>query len=91
MSCKIQTTHQYDKDVKVAKKRGLDINKLIEIVCKLANEEKLPIQNRDHALSGNYAGHRECHISPDWLLIYKKTDEIKLITLIRTGSHSDLF
>lgn len=91
MSYKIQATHQYDKDVKLAKKRGLDINKLIEIVCKLANGETLPVQNRDHALSGNYAGHRECHISTDWLLIYKKTEEIKLISLIRTGSHSDLF
>ena len=91
MSYNIQATRQYDKDVKLAKKRGLDVNKLIEVVCKLANDEVLPAQNRDHALTGNYAGHRECHISPDWLLIYKKAEEIKLITLIRTGSHSDLF
>ena len=91
MSYNIQATRQYDKDVKLAKKRGLDVNKLIEVVCKLANDEVLPVQNRDHALTGNYAGHRECHISPDWLLIYKKAEEIKLITLIRTGSHSDLF
>ncbi len=91
MSYNIQATRQYDKDVKLAKKRGLDVNKLIEVVCKLANDEALPAQNRDHALTGNYAGHRECHISPDWLLIYKKAEEIKLITLIRTGSHSDLF
>ena len=91
MNYNIQATRQYDKDVKLAKKRGLDINKLIEVVCKLASGEELPAQNRDHALSGNYAGYRECHISPDWLLIYKKAEEIKLITLIRTGSHSDLF
>lgn len=91
MSYNIQATRQYDKDVKMAKKRGLDINKLIEVVCKLANEEELPAHNRDHALTGNYAGHRECHITPDWLLIYKKAEEIKLITLIRTGTHSDLF
>ena len=91
MSYNIQATRQYDKDVKLAKKRGLDVNKLIDVVCKLASGEELPAQNRDHALSGNYAGHRECHISPDWLLIYKKAEEIKLITLIRTGSHSDLF
>ena len=91
MSYNIQATHQYDKDVKLAKKRGLDIDKLIEVVYKLACGETLPPKNRDHALTGNYAGHRECHISPDWLLIYKKDEEIKLVSLIRTGSHSDLF
>jgi len=91
MSYRIQATHQYDKDVKLAKKRGLKIDKLIEVVCKLANDETLPAKNRDHALTGNYSGCRECHISPDWLLIYQKTEEIKLLTLIRTGSHSDLF
>ncbi len=82
MNYNIQATHQYDKDVKLAKKRGLDIDKLIEVVCKLASGEILPPKNRDHALTGNYAGHRECHISPDWLLIYKKDEEIKLISLI---------
>ena len=91
MSYNIQATHQYDKDVKLAKKRGLDIDELIEVVCKLASGETLPPKNRDHALTGNYAGHRECHISPDWLLIYKKDEKIKLISLIRTGSHSDIF
>lgn len=91
MSYNIKATHQYDKDVKLAKKRGLDINKLIDIVCKLASDETLPARNRDHALTGNYEGCRECHISPDWLLIYQKAEEIKLLTLIRTGSHSDLF
>ena len=91
MSYNIQTTHQYDKDVKLAKKRGLNVDKLIEIVCKLANDETLPANNRDHALTGNYTGCRECHISPDWLLIYEKDVELKLLSLIRTGSHSDLF
>ena len=91
MSYRIQATHQYDKDVKLAKKRGLEIDKLIEVVCKLANDESLPAKNKDHALTGNYSGCRECHISPDWLLIYQKAEEIKLLTLIRTGSHSDLF
>jgi len=91
MSYRIQATHQYDKDVKLAKKRGLKIDKLIDVVCKLANDETLPAKNKDHALTGNYSGCRECHISPDWLLIYQKAEEIKLLTLIRTGSHSDLF
>lgn len=53
--------------------------------------EKLPIKNRDHALSGNYEGFRECHIMPDWLLIYSLENTLKIVTLIRTGSHSDLF
>jgi len=91
MSYRIQATHQYEKDVKLAKKRGLNIDNLIDVVCKLANEEALPAKNKDHALTGNFAGYRECHISPDWLLIYQKTEDIKLLTLIRTGSHSDLF
>ena len=91
MNFNIQATRQYDKDVKLAKKRGLDVNKLIEIVVKLANDEVLPVKNHDHGLTGNYEGYRECHVSPDWLLIYKKTEEIKLITLVRTGTHSDLF
>lgn len=91
MSYRIQATHQYDKDVKLAKKRGLKIDKLIDVVCKLANDESLPAKNKDHALTGNYSGCRECHISPDWLLIYQKAEEIKLLTLIRAGSHSDLF
>lgn len=91
MSYNIQATRQYDKDVKLAKKRGLDVNKLIDVVVKIANGEALLAKNHDHSLSGNYEGYRECHISPDWLLIYKKAEEIKLITLVRTGTHSDLF
>lgn len=91
MSYSIETTRQYDKDVKLAKKRGLDIDKLIDVVVKLASGEVLPAKNYDHALSGDYVGCRECHISPDWLLIYQKEEKVKLLTLIRTGSHSDLF
>ena len=72
------------------KKRGYDEQKLWDIVEQLANEIPLPAQNRDHLLTGNYTGCRECHIEPDWLLVYEiKKDELLLI-LTRTGTHSDL-
>ena len=87
------TTKQYEKDVKLAKKRGLNIQKLVDIVRLLANGETLPIANRDHPLHSNLEGYRECHIQPDWLLIYKKGEDGSLcfLELVRTGSHSDLF
>lgn len=90
---RIDITGQYRKDLKLARKRHLPEDKLNEIIFKLANDEPLPATNKDHALSGEFAGTRECHISPDWLLIYSKDDEtsVKILTLIRTGSHSDLF
>lgn len=91
MSYDLKITRQYEKDVKLAKKRGLNVKKLIDVVGLLVNDKELPILCRDHALVGNYQGYRECHISPDWLLIYEKDIEIKLVTLVRTGSHSDLF
>ena len=72
-------------------KRGYDISLLEEIVNKLANGEELPERNRDHALTGNYKGCRECHIKPDWLLIYQIIDEELILFLTRTGTHSDLF
>ena len=64
---------------------------LKEIVTKLANGESLDPKHKDHPLSGNWVGHRECHISPDWLLIYRYDDDVLVLTLTRTGSHSDLF
>lgn len=89
----IKFTGQYKKDLKLARKRHLPEEKLNDIIFKLANDVELPDSNRDHALSGDYVGTRECHILPDWLLIYSKDDSetIKIITLIRTGTHSDLF
>ena len=74
-------TNQFKKDYKLAMKRRLDIELLDEIIRKLASCEQLPEKNRDHALSGNWVGHRECHIQPDLLVL----------TLTRTGTHSDLF
>ena len=91
MMFEIELTRQYLKDLKQARKRGLDESKLNEVILKLVSGEELPKKNRDHSLSGNYEGFRECHISPDWLLIYSKDITIRIITLVRTGTHSDLF
>lgn len=87
----IEVTNRFLRDLKLARKRNLDESKLNNIVKLLANGEPLPEKNRDHSLVGDYKGCRECHITPDWLLIYSIEDVLKIITLIRTGSHSDLF
>lgn len=79
----------FEKDVKRAKKRGLDLSKLKDIIKLLIEEKPLPKNCRDHNLAGNYIGHRECHIQPDWLLIYKQ--DSSTIIFVRTGTHSDLF
>lgn len=83
------TTNQFEKDIKLAKKRGKDLKKIFNVMRSLLNKEKLPSKNRDHALIGNYASRRECHIEPDWLLIY--TNNLDAIIFERTGTHSDLF
>ena len=83
--------NRYLKDLKLARKRGLDEASLNEIVKRLINGEELPPQNRNHQLHGNYEGCWECHINPDWLLIYIKDTQIRIISLYRTGTHSDLF
>lgn len=64
---------------------------LAEIVAKLSMGEPLPPKNRDHALSGRWEGHRECHILPDWLLVYRIEDNVLVLTLVRSGTHSDIF
>lgn len=87
----IEVTNRYLKDLKLARKRNLDENKLNDIIKLLANGEPLPAKHRDHALVNDYKGCRECHITPDWLLVYSVEDVLKIITLIRTGTHSDLF
>lgn len=81
----------FKKDFKRIKKRGYDISRLEKIVELLANEVPLPEQFKDHNLSGNYNGFRECHIAPDWLLIYQVNNNELVRVLSRTGSHSDLF
>lgn len=87
----VKTTTQFKKDYKLAIKRGLKIELLEDVVATLAMGEPLPEKKKDHALSGNWAGHRECHILPDWLLIYRIEDDVLVLTLARTGTHSDLF
>ena len=91
MKYEILRTSQFKKDYKLAVKRGCDIDRLKKVVTLLANGETLPVEFRDHSLSGNYSGYRECHIQPDWLLVYKITENQLLLTLYRTGTHSDLF
>ena len=83
------STNRFLKDVKLALRRGKDVKKLEAVILLLANQSGLPAQLRDHFLSGEWSQHRECHIAPDWLLIYKiQADEL---FLIRAGTHSDLF
>ena len=88
---KIRPTTKFQRDLKRAKRRGYDMQLLAEIIKKLAAGENLPAKNRDHSLAGNYSGCRECHITPDWLLIYEIVEETLILYLKRTGSHSDLF
>lgn len=88
---KIVTSNKFLKDLKIAKKRGFDINLLKEVVNKLANNEVLDPKYEDHSLKGIYKDFRECHIKPDWLLIYAIDDEELELFLFRNGTHSDLF
>lgn len=86
----LAVTAQFRKDYKLAKKRGLKMEALAETVTLLAKGEAPPEKYRDHSLSGNWIGHRECHILPDWLLIYRVEENVLVLTLTRTGTHSDL-
>lgn len=85
----VEFTGRFKKDVKLAQKRGLDSALLQDVVLILAKESPLPEKFRDHALTGDWRGFRECHLQPDWLLIYKA--EAGTLILYRTGTHSDLF
>ncbi|WP_313162802.1 type II toxin-antitoxin system YafQ family toxin [Sedimentibacter sp.] len=91
MKRRIAWTNQFKKDYKLSIKRGLDIELLDNVIRILANGNPLPAEYKDHPLSGNWKGHRECHIQPDWLLIYRTEEDILILTLSRTGTHSDLF
>ena len=88
---KVRYSSKFKKDFKVIVKRGYDISLFEEVLYLLREENALPEKYSDHALKGDYTGHRECHITPDWLLIYKKENDMITLTLTRTGSHSDLF
>jgi len=91
MSRDIVWTTKFKKDYKLALKRHMDIDLLDDIIRKLARGETLPEKNKDHELGGDWIGHRECHIQPDWLLVYRIEDDVLVLTLSRTGTHSDLF
>ncbi len=88
---RIRYSSKFKKDYKAIKKRGYNIKLLEEVLEILCNEKLLPPKHNDHTLSGNFEGHRECHILPDWLLIYKIEKDILTLSLTRTGTHSDLF
>ena len=87
----VKPTAKFQKDIKRIKKRGYDISLLTDVLKKLSVGEPLPEKNKDHSLSGNFEGCRECHITPDWLLIYKISQNSIYLYLTRTCTHGDLF
>ncbi len=87
----LDSTSRFKKDYKRLKKRGYDLAKLHRLFCLLAEGKKLPRKYKNHLLKGEYEGFWECHIEPDWLLIYTISDDQLILTAMRTGTHSDLF
>jgi mRNA interferase YafQ len=85
----IRQSTQFRRDVKRLLRGGVDLSKLEDVVTVLVNQQTLEVRFRDHPLIGNWKGHRECHIQPDWLLVYRVKDQE--LQLVRTGSHSELF
>lgn len=91
MKYQLKPTSKFKQDLKTAKKRGYNIQLLKDVLEILAAGEALPEKYKDHNLQGNYKGCRECHITPDWLLIYEVSETQLILYLTRTGTHSDLF
>ena len=91
MKYEVKPSNQFRKDLKLVAKRGYKIEFLTDVIKKLANGEKLAPKYKDHQLSGNFGFYRECHIQPDWLLIYEIDGNELILYLTRTGTHSDLF
>lgn len=87
----VKFTTQFKKDYKLAVKKHMNMQLLYSVIESLANRKPLPEKLRDHSLTGSWSGYRECHIHPDWLLIYRVDGDVLVLTLARTGSHSDLF
>jgi mRNA interferase YafQ len=85
----LQQTTKFEKDLARMKRRGVDLRILQQVVLSLLQGDPLPVKHRDHPLNGNWCAHRECHLSPDWLLIYRSIQDS--VRLERTGTHSDLF
>lgn len=88
---KIFYTNRMKRDVKLMKRRGKDLNRLIRVLSLLAEGNPLPVQYRDHPLTGNLQDFRECHIEPDWLLMYQIHEDTLILSATATGTHSDLF
>jgi len=91
MKYKLRPTTKFQKDLKRVQRRGYNISLLTDILKMLADGRELPKKNKDHSLVGEYTGCRECHITPDWLLIYEICEDDLILYLTRTGTHSDLF
>lgn len=91
MTYHVKVTSAYKKSYKLMKRRGLDLSELDEVIDTLRQGKQLDEKYRDHGLAGDFVGFRECHVRPDWLLIYLIEDDILTLTLVDTGTHSDLF
>ncbi len=91
MKYEVKFTSQFKKDIKLAKRQHKNLDELFAVVDDLANDIPLAPKYKDHCLTGNFISYRECHIEPDWLLVYKKDSDILVLILYRTGSHSNLF
>ena len=91
MQYELILTGKFKKSLKLAKKRGLDLKLLDKVITILQNDIPLEEKYRDHELKGKYQGFKECHIQPDWLLIYLKENDVLTLTLVDTGTHADLF
>ncbi len=91
MRYRVKFTNQFKRDLKLAEKQGKDTERLFRVVERLANGETLEPKYHDHDLTGNYKGCRECHNAPDWLLVYEVVEDVLVLMLYRTGSHSELF
>lgn len=91
MTYEVRFTTRFKRDVKLAKKQHRNLDVLFDIVDTLAKGETLDPKYHDHALSGNYHGTRECHIEPDWLLVYEKIEDVLVLMLSRLGTHAELF
>ena len=91
MMYEVRFTSAFKKSYKLMKKRGLDISLLDKVIDTLRQGKSLDEEYRDHGLTGNFEGFRECHIKPDWLLVYLIENDILTLTLVDTGSHSDIF
>lgn len=87
----VSYTSRFKKDARRMRKQGKDLSKLDELILLLRKGEALPVKVKDRGLSGSYFGHRECHIEPDWLLIYRIEQDVLTLTAVRTASHADLF